>query len=184
MKLFFKNKSRIFQCIPLNLKCDMRSDCQDETDESQCKCADYLEQFNQTLVNDGHVDCWDYSDEQDYCTSITKILIQFFSSDRLFGVGPCPIGQFYSQLTDECHGDVSICDHFSQTPYSEDELNCGNEIKMIPTYKTIQSNHLCWHSGLNKSARNDRNRSDQPTRSPAIWCHILVRPAILALYLF
>ena len=109
----------------------MHSDCRDATDETQCTCADYLDKYNQTLVNDGHVDCWDYSDEQDYCESTSIKTLNLVLTDNELITGPCPAGQYYSQLTEECHEDVTICDHLSQTPYSEDELNCCNPIDVF-----------------------------------------------------
>ena len=40
-------------------------DCEDNSDEVDCRCADYLvSQFLTKKVCDGVVDCWDYSDEK------------------------------------------------------------------------------------------------------------------------
>lgn len=58
---------RISQVINMDQRCDRVFDCEDGTDEDNCKCRDHLKFQSPKLICDGHVDCHDSSDESDCC---------------------------------------------------------------------------------------------------------------------
>lgn len=55
----------MLQIIPLKEKCNKIINCEDGTDETACRCVDYLEQSSfGTAICDGITDCKDLSDEE------------------------------------------------------------------------------------------------------------------------
>jgi hypothetical protein len=69
------------QTIPLEKRCDNVLDCEDTSDEEDCKCKDYLKLYHPSAICDGHVDCSDSSDEEE-CGKICSsqyIIIYFYN---------------------------------------------------------------------------------------------------------
>lgn len=70
--------SRLLQLISHEKRCNKVKDCEDGTDEVNCRCGDYLKIFHPTAVCDGVIDCLDSSDEI-ACRKLIKLhSIQFF----------------------------------------------------------------------------------------------------------
>lgn len=61
----------MLQVIPLRKRCNKIVDCQDGTDEENCKCLDYLKNTVPNAICDGISDCHDSSDENN-CGKISS----------------------------------------------------------------------------------------------------------------
>lgn len=53
----------MLEVIPIRKRCNKIVDCQDATDEENCKCIDYLINIRPEAICDGITDCYDLSDE-------------------------------------------------------------------------------------------------------------------------
>ncbi|XP_072384349.1 serine protease ndl [Diabrotica undecimpunctata] len=93
----------LLQLIPFHKKCNKIVDCEDGTDESNCKCVDYVKSHNPKAVCDGITDCHDLSDEQ--CVT-------------------CLESEYYCRLSQKCIKITQRCDGISDCSKGEDEWDC------------------------------------------------------------
>uniref|UniRef100_A0A1A9W4A8 Peptidase S1 domain-containing protein n=1 Tax=Glossina brevipalpis TaxID=37001 RepID=A0A1A9W4A8_9MUSC len=92
------------QIIDYKQRCDRILDCEDGTDEEECKCRDYLKGDLTVLLCDGKPDCKDLTDEE-YCNDC--------NSDEYW----CPISKICLSLAKRCDS-IYDCNH------KEDERDC------------------------------------------------------------
>uniref|UniRef100_A0A6P7FDM3 Serine protease nudel-like n=1 Tax=Diabrotica virgifera virgifera TaxID=50390 RepID=A0A6P7FDM3_DIAVI len=93
----------LLQLIPFQKKCNKIVDCEDGSDESHCKCVDYVRSHNPKAVCDGITDCHDLSDEQ--CVI-------------------CLETEYYCRLSQKCINITQRCDGKADCSKGEDEWDC------------------------------------------------------------
>ncbi|KAF2352747.1 Serine proteases trypsin domain [Trinorchestia longiramus] len=93
------------ECIPATKFCNLVVDCEDESDEIGCTCADFLRsQFLERKICDEIIDCWDMSDEAE-CEW-------------------CSPGQFICSGSRQCVDQRQVCDGAVDCQLGDDEVNC------------------------------------------------------------
>ncbi|GJQ72842.1 hypothetical protein Trydic_g1491 [Trypoxylus dichotomus] len=97
--------TRMLQIIPLSKRCDKVADCEDVSDEEDCKCVDYLRHFHPETICDGSIDCNDLSDE-DGC-GIT-----------------CNEDEYLCSSNKTCISLDKRCDNILHCLHGEDEWDC------------------------------------------------------------
>ncbi|XP_035704979.1 uncharacterized protein LOC110847008 isoform X2 [Folsomia candida] len=94
------------RCIPSYLRCNFIKECPDNSDESNCSCADFLRaNGNGRKLCDGVVDCADGSDEYQVCEY-------------------CKPGQYICSGSRSCINKTQICDSKRDCPNGDDENDC------------------------------------------------------------
>lgn len=76
---------RLTQIISLDKKCNKVKDCEDGTDEINCRCLDYLQNSHPSAICDGLTDCFDLSDELN-CSKTFLLLVTYRWLKSIFGV--------------------------------------------------------------------------------------------------
>lgn len=93
------------QCISSELRCDLKPDCIDGTDEQDCSCKDYFSVHAPDRLCDGYPDCYDFSDE--------------LGCNRCNGSST-----FYCHLSKTCIDKSQVCDEKNDCHFQEDERYC------------------------------------------------------------
>lgn len=62
--------------VPIRKRCNRILDCEDGTDESECKCVDFLKLSHPEAICDGVVDCEDSTDESFCCKNMNEMKIK------------------------------------------------------------------------------------------------------------
>lgn len=115
---------RMLQVIPLRKRCNKIADCQDATDEENCKCLDYLKTKTPDAICNGITDCYDLSDE-DTCGNDNNLRQMAITNDFLTFLGTCKENEFRCRLSNKCIPLEKKCDRVPDCFMDEDELDCG-----------------------------------------------------------
>ncbi|KAB0800716.1 hypothetical protein PPYR_06455 [Photinus pyralis] len=94
----------IKQTIDITKLCDRHADCEDATDEQNCRCADYLRHTFPSTLCDGITHCLDKSDEED-CHN-------------------CDENQYHCRKSRTCISITKRCDNNPDCPLEDDEIDC------------------------------------------------------------
>ncbi|KAG8042486.1 hypothetical protein G9C98_005120, partial [Cotesia typhae] len=116
--------SNITQVISRSLRCDKKIDCEDGTDELNCRCIDILTIKHPLSICDGRIDCADKSDEI-YCNDRSN------DQDTYL----CPRSAAFIPAGKKCNGKPDC-------PLHDDEKDCyaltnGNRIELDLEGSTI-----------------------------------------------
>ncbi|XP_023245214.1 serine protease nudel-like [Copidosoma floridanum] len=95
---------RMMQSVPIEKRCDNVPDCEDGTDEEDCKCKDVLKGNDTAKICDGSIDCFDASDEE--------------------GCGICKPNEFHCVKSNACVQKSQRCNEVSDCTFGEDEMDC------------------------------------------------------------
>ncbi|KAK5649545.1 hypothetical protein RI129_000574 [Pyrocoelia pectoralis] len=146
-----KTWKQIKQTISISKVCDRNADCEDASDEENCRCVDYLKyQFPSTLC-DGVTHCLDKSDE-DNCSN-------------------CNANQYHCRQSNICINFTNRCDNIPDCPFEDDEMDCFSLTNGRTISLDVDSRPHINKSGIVSINRNGVWRvfcSDQATNKASV----------------